>query len=360
MKSVFSNNIKINNIELLFLSLVILIFVLIDRTIIMNIGTAFPAYVILIISFLYCGLYLTKLGISFNYNSKVLLYLVFYLLFLIIYSLSTDLNDLNYALRILVYISIIFLFGNIRYSFRNLLTLVLPFNIFSVYLFVLWVISLETTKYSGIFGNPNTLGIVIYNILFLQIIIILSTKSKFIKNIYVLLIIFNIILLYVSTSRAVWLASLVSVIVYLGYDWLIRTKNNYKITYIITIIGILCFSYLYPRLYKMDIGWKINDFIVSITGKSFFSGRQYLWAEIISVIDKKLLFGFGLSTSSKELLGTNHEAHNMFLNILLKTGLVGLITYSILLYVIWMALYPGNNIVDNKNTFKIFPSYFAG
>src|SRR5699024_938589 len=124
-----------------------------------------------------------------------------------------------------------------------------------------------------------------------------------------LLVTINLLLIYVSTSRAVWLALLTSLIVYISYKFITKTKVRYKVTFLVVYLVMIIFSYMYPRLYKMEIGWKLNDIVFNITGKNFFTGRQDLWASIIVKIEEKKTLGYGLSTSSKELIGTNHEAH---------------------------------------------------
>lgn len=355
------NKIILNNITIFILSIIFITFVIIDKTTIMNLNFAFPAYILMLFSIIVLMAYISKINMQKSNVTSVLVYIFIYMVFLTLYSISTNINDINYAIRIMVYFSIVFLFSNLKYTRNQFKYLILPFSILTVLMFLSWFNSYEMFKFASIFQNPNTLGIVVFNSLFFHLLYLYITKNKLMKLVLIVLILMNLSLLYLSTSRAVWLSLTISIMVLFLYRQLTKTRFIYRITFLITLFVIFIFSYFYPKLYTMELGWKINDIILDFTGKSFFTGREDLWAEIILMIETKPLFGFGLSASSKELIGTNHEAHNMYLNVVLQTGLVGLLFYSIVLFVIWDRLFlQHKKIKEHNKYYKLFPAYMAG
>lgn len=108
-------------------------------------------------------------------------------------------------------------------------------------------------------------------------------------------------------------------------------KYNIRKVYLISITLIFIIEImLVSRL-------KVVSLISNIFGKDFtFSGRIYLWDNVINLITKKLFVGYGVIDESLEvyLIGNFYGSHNYFLDILFQRGIIGLI------FLITIMIYP--------------------
>lgn len=108
-------------------------------------------------------------------------------------------------------------------------------------------------------------------------------------------------------------------------------KYNIRKVYLISITLIFIIEImLVSRL-------KVVSLISNIFGKDFtFSGRIYLWNNVINLITKKLFVGYGVIDESLEvyLIGNFYGSHNYFLDVLFQRGIIGLI------FLITIMIYP--------------------
>lgn len=354
-------SINLSNISFALIIILSIIFLLLDRSIFFSdFNTALPIYFVTFISIIFVFGYLYKFGFPKSKIKNVFLCSFLYSLYIVVYSvLTSDVDGLLYVTRIIVFLSILFLFG---FTILNRVKIKVVSGIFSCFtlaLFYYWVQSGEVFKHSGFFLNPNTLGIVIYLILIIHLLTFLSSDKTLDKALILIVILMDVILLFVSTSRAVWIALFIGLIVFFLSGRLVINRVIYRLSFIFLLIGIFIFSYIYPKLYTMEIGWKIDTLVYKFTGKSLFTGRQEIWSKIIDLIEIKPLIGYGVSSSTSDLLTIELSAHNTYFSLLLQTGIIGLFLYCLMLYFIWDMLYP--NIGVNKTdvrVLKLFPAFF--
>ena len=66
-----------------------------------------------------------------------------------------------------------------------------------------------------------------------------------------------------------------------------------------------------------------------------FTGRTYIWDYVLKLIEKRKIIGYGLEDSnfrlSKSTIWQSYHAHDQFLEITYKGGIVGLIIYIMIL-----------------------------
>lgn len=80
------------------------------------------------------------------------------------------------------------------------------------------------------------------------------------------------------------------------------------------------------------------------TGKSIMSGRADIWGRLSNLIDLRPTFGFGPNTVATDVIGRNASSHNLYINMALQTGYLGLIIFIFILFTIFMKyVYRGQN-----------------
>lgn len=190
--------------------------------------------------------------------------------------------------------------------------------------------------FGGVYQNGNQLAIYAFISLLLSLCYIKKNR------IYLLNAILELFLIMISGCRSIMLVLLV-LAVYFGYRYIKELKNK-KIKKILTILGSLCVVIAIGLLVFITTK-KIRDY-GAITGfisflNSFTGNRLEIWKEAFTVFINNPIIGVGLNNirvTAMELLGNgslfvirNYEnTHNMVMNILCYTGLVGLMSYILL------------------------------
>ncbi len=149
-------------------------------------------------------------------------------------------------------------------------------------------------------------------------------------------------LFYQFSKKKVWI---IYGIIWLYYIWEARTRtamagvliilvfstiayithNNDRvlialkwITYIIIILIVI----IYPQLNNFSWYGNIEAFVYEYTNKVLLSGRNEIWSEALDIIKQSPIWGYGLDYSNY----FSWPVHNSYLNILLQTGVIGLIS----------------------------------
>lgn len=116
------------------------------------------------------------------------------------------------------------------------------------------------------------------------------------------------------------------------------------------------FIFVYPLLPTFQFFMPLEQWMLTYTGKSIMSGRNELWVPLLEFINQRPLVGYSPGTMASELFSTDQSPHNLYLNILMQIGYLGLISILLIFLVIWMTL------INVKNNFivKLSGSYFIG
>jgi O-antigen ligase len=157
-------------------------------------------------------------------------------------------------------------------------------------------------------------------------------------------------LLWASGSRTPQLAVLVAGGLYLSWPLLIRSKWVYRAVFLSWLVAASAFVYYYLSLSKSESMARVA--VQELTGQGLYTGRELLWPIVLRYIGERPLLGWGAGLDEAEVLldaGVSHSAevastmnaHNLFLAVAFKTGLVGLFLQIALLAAIWLKFYPG-------------------
>ena len=106
-------------------------------------------------------------------------------------------------------------------------------------------------------------------------------------------------------------------------------KPNYKKAYLCIVVAVLFMEALVVFLFgKSEYGLLISGLFM----KQGFSGREILWSNILYLIPKKLILGYGLMGEEQLLsfIGNSYGSHNYFLDVLFQRGVLGIIPLLLL------------------------------
>lgn len=190
-----------------------------------------------------------------------------------------------------------------------------------------WVIKgLPLSNYSFFFPNPNTFS----TLLLTWVLFILIGENKRARIIIALAI--GVLLIFVSSARAAILSFGIYLMMYLLLlrdhkkhgEFTKKIINKWEIVFDIFIVAVIAFVFIYPTLLSTELGHKIQLLSLQYSGKNFFSGRQVLWETLVSLIKEKPFTGYGLGALPMDFISTSKSSHNIFMQIALQSGLVGL------------------------------------
>lgn len=356
-----SARLDLNILSMIIISMLMIAFIFMNSSFMnINMDIAIPLYIISLISYVFIIAYLYKFGIpKTKINLIIIMYFVLLIYTLFISVINKDLSQVIYNHRKVVFISIFILFSYSIITKRKLTIFGFCFSILTLILFLDWIQVKELFLYQSYFGNPNTLGITMYLLTVIHFISFMSSSNLINRLYFSGVILVDLLLLYSSSSRASWIALIISLLFYFSWPIISRNKIFFNITFLLALLMSYLYSYIYPLLPTTEIGMKLDTFIIELTNKTLFSGREKLWLTVIEAIYHKPFLGYGTSVNLSDFMNTSHNSHNTFLTITLETGFIGLFIYSLLLYLIWNIMYIQVKSNQKKiSHLKIFPSFF--
>ena len=192
----------------------------------------------------------------------------------------------------------------------------------------------------GTLNNRNAFGLMM-GMGFVTSFYLLNYKRNFGL---VLLLLFSFFMIF-SFSRSSWVASSFSFIILLALNY-----KNIKISHIVYF----SFFMIFLALLYFSFDSFQHRFEQLLNGNS--SNRTTIWLYTIEFIKEKIFFGYGLNSFKNlpnDFLNQFPDPHNSILEILLYTGLFGLISCVFTIFIVLKKIY------DSKN-FILFPiaTYF--
>lgn len=249
----------------------------------------------------------------------------------------------NYLIRSILVILGMVTIANVRVGEKSLnMISVLMTGLLFVYFIrsfgyvEMYVITLSQ-DFSNTIANPNSKGIVT-----LAAFLIASRGAVINNKLFNILIpLIAFIALYNYDSRA----SLLCAIIYFLLANIIKKDitTKRKTLYIILVI----ISLLFPVLYVAYYNSIPNPESIEIMGKSFYSGRQALWAEALNISNTGSIW-IGTHQETLSRLFDTSNWHNIYIAMLHKFGLIFYITFIVTIY---------KSIVKNNNvSYKAYVS----
>lgn len=169
------------------------------------------------------------------------------------------------------------------------------------------------------------------------------------------------ILYFIIVSVVLWLAligartAVLSILFFLLIlkimPILSKNKFRFKSAFVFTIFMIVAFYYLYLTFANAERSATIEN-----TGFEFFNKRIgtriEIWNQLVEIISLQPIFGYGFELSTNGLVPSynsgeftlardNLSAHSLYIEILFRSGIVGLVLFLLFMYCIWCALWYG-------------------
>lgn len=253
---------------------------------------------------------------------EIFVYFGIFLLFFTFLSIDIKLSikGLYDILRaFLIFLVTIVLIKKLKnFKFKNLMLFISFILLSGNYLF-------SRGGYYGYFDNPNNVAIEVF-IVFISGLIFFKKDDKLNYFLYGLYLLVGLSLLLYANCRGILLG------IFIGFILILNLYKHKRIYKYIEALFILCFFTIYFFYFNY---------------KHFsLSSREDVWLPLINyMIEHSLFLGNGIN-SAKDIL---HElnsfvstTHNLFLEIFVSSGLIGLIIFSILSYKLFLFFYHQN------------------
>lgn len=219
---------------------------------------------------------------------------------------------------------------------------------------IYWIYSgFPLSGFSGFSSNPNSFA----SMLMCWFVLLLFQRKccpeyLFFESLCLLLI-------FTSSSRTVLLSVILLLLIWAAVNALKQKRHVIKlekISFIVFFTAMIAFVGLYAYLSTSQLGLELNAISQQLFHKDFFSGRQKLWGDIITLIAAHPLTGYGLAALPSQFLDFGWSSHNLFLQTALQSGLPGMI---ILCLIIIQIAFAAAEQPSSTNSIIIFAFTFA-
>lgn len=207
-------------------------------------------------------------------------------------------------------------------------------------------------QFSGIFTNPNSLGTLMFLLSFFIMIQMIEKRRIFVISMLFL----TMSLLYYSGTRSAMIGVLSAISIYAIWGIISKSKRNFYSFFIVLMMILLLFTYAYPLLINWDEFTYYNYLVYEYTGKSLMTGREKVWLESFSFIQENIWLGHGAGSIPSDFMDVELSSHNLYIQIALQTGILGLSTFLLFLLSIWRMLWHGRK----DNYCRLSASFFIG
>lgn len=334
--------------------------------------------------------YVNKFGLTIDFNlfPKSLYFLFGYLITVLLISgfiNSAYINGITFAVKSLVFLSMIFIYTALSQESKNgkrnfLLVLIIAALVLSISVLIEFykagigfIISNVVIRYGGIYSNINAAGVLLSTAVPVIVFFLSKEKHQASRIFYFVLLAIISVSLIITNSRASILAAAVGTLIYL---FLINRK---------LLKRLLLFSSLFVVI--LILFTPIYDLISTVLRfERIVNTRSYIWDIAYDIISNNIIFGVGpgmfpnfIYKYLPVMLGTWDEqsinfvyseaglghAHNFFLFYFSELGLLGLlftVAFAVLFYNLafrYFNKFKGNNNTDFRIT-ALAISLFTG
>ena len=277
-----------------------------------------------------------KSSFSLHEYSKYLYPICIYFVLQVIISFLNRTSSFNHFFNVAQFLDLLILIILANYvSFEPdiLLKGLFVFSLSTILISILYFIEPETQRMtagkfimirSNIFGgNSNDIGIKLCMSLFILISLIFENKLVMGKNRYLLLIFFPFLLKFLidTGSRVAFIAFILGISV-MFVIFIKRLGLNKKLNLLILGSFLALCAYLF---------FLKNDTIIKRLHDAFYKGdlsdRGQIWSHVVHIISRNLFFGVGETGLAQRMAGVS--PHNVFLEVLACTGIVGFLIFFI-------------------------------
>lgn len=267
------------------------------------------------------------LKISVSYREIILFspYLLFN--FLYIFNME-DADALVMVGNQLSYLIVIYMITNVKWTEGNLRILSKSFYVLLPFLIVLSFVFQDII-------NPNTLGTLIMLLAFFPLLY----HSFYKKSVSRLSLAFSVIaaisLVLVADARSVGVSIALIILTIVLWKTIVKSKLLYNL-YFFSFLALNFFVVaIYPSIYKWSIYPTLNQWSIQLTQKPLLTGRELIWERTFHKIMEAPLLGIHSSVTPQDIFPTGLSAHNLYLQIGLQVGVIGILALLLFFFFIW-------------------------
>lgn len=354
-------NIINSNYEAILMSLILLISIF---SFFQNLSSIFTTAILILICFIISTKYICfeKKKIQLKINKEINKITFIMVLFCIYVFLSSKIIGdtqnfitLNSNLFIILTMALII---NESFSCENIHKPIITYNLIMTILLILCIvlnidnINRGVMKFFSYKYDPNYMCSSFLLLFFFQIKFLFAQVNKF-RYLNIIIIILFVFLCLLCGSRGITLAALFGTIIYVLLNFLKKCKKPKKVNIkkvlifvVIALIIIILFKYIIPES-TLD-RFKIKNMLS-------FGGRSGIWKKSLQTFlsaplaNKLIGYGMGSFVSAVQYFnyGMYLMSHNVIINLLIETGIIGIILFIIMIYFIF------KQQKENKNYFGI-------
>lgn len=211
-------------------------------------------------------------------------------------------------------------------------------RIFNVFLFffimiVVYLFFTKTYEFSSIFEGQ-------LSAFMLPATCFMLLRKKYKKGSYILLLI-SAVIIFLGGRRSSLLGIVAFTATYLLWNIITRSKRTYKNYFILVTSMLIILPIIYINLSdpSSNLGAYLNQISREYTGANFFSGRDVIWPYFLQRIKEYPFLGEGIGVPGYLDGARSLSAHNIFIFLLLQTGITGLIIFCYMMYCFWCEYY---------------------
>lgn len=260
---------------------------------------------------------------------KVLLsYLIFLGVYFIGFAIYPELASIKVFLQAFSLINFFLFFSSIDYSTCSFRTMKIGIILYIGFFILIRTGIMDYMKFWRAY--------ILFPFLMIYFLVLLYEREH--KKIYIALVGALALIIINIDSRAVMLIMFITVLVYMFWNAITKNKARYILFLLVVFISIFAFMSIYIGWYNnpSEISRTIDNFSKKTFRKNLHSGRTQMWIIALNEISKRPLLGYGTGASAGNLVGVEISIHNLYLQLLVQNGILGLISFLILLFSIWM------------------------
>lgn len=188
--------------------------------------------------------------------------------------------------------------------------------------------------------NSNTIGGYAFFLLFFPLLYFIGFSKR--KKYYhiVAIIAATMMIIFISGTRSIFLSIFFSLLTLFLWKTISFKKWMFNMYFLLILIFNILFIVVYPKIYLWSNFHRLNGLSLEYTGKSILSGRDKIWEVLIEFIRLKPWFGYGSGATPSDFIDTSLSAHNLYIQIGLQTGIIGIFLLMFFLFLIWSRLWP--------------------
>lgn len=251
---------------------------------------------------------------------------------------------MQYALMVLLLVAI----SRYRWRSSDIHQLNLVFMALMIASALYWLVSGRATNYyTSFYGHSNGFANVIICAVVIKAMDVMAAGRR-VRAGDVAYLTLCLVLLAFANSRSAMFSVLTIVLAFFLF-WRLGKKGDIC-RYAVLLFGavtavILVFSIVYPSLYGTQLGFRLELLSREYLNKNFFSGREVVWRAVLEALEGNEVFGLGLSMEPSMIYNTSISSHNLYLQTILQSGVVGLAFVLGLLLLVVVRLSKSNLLV---------------